>query len=85
LIIFLRIVVIPVETRKRAGATIDEPPITLPSTLTFCPGEARLGATIVIRVGLLVVVVVAGAVAAAPRRTRMPPIAMEARNRTRRH
>jgi len=83
LIIFLRIVVIPVETRKRAGATIDEPPSTLPSTLTFWPGEASLGATIVIRVGL--VVVVAGAVPAAPRRTRMPPIAMEARNRTRRH
>ena len=36
--ILLRIVVLPVETRKRAGATIVEPPITLPSTLTISPG-----------------------------------------------
>jgi hypothetical protein len=77
-------VVIPVETRKRAGATIDEPPITVPSTLTFSPVEASFGAMIVIRVGLRVVVV-AGAVAVTPRRIRMAPIAMETPNRTARH
>ena len=83
--IFLRIVDPDSETRNRAGATIDEPPITLPATLTKSPVCASLGATIVTRVALLVDVVVAGAVAAAPRRRRMPPIAMETRNRTRRH
>ena len=81
--IFLRIIEPASKTRKRPGLTIELPPITLPSTLTVSPGWASLGTTIVTRVGLLVVVV-AGAVAAAPRR-RMPPIAMETRNRTRRH
>ena len=82
--IFLRVVEPVPETRKKASATIELPPITLPSTLTVSPGLASLGATIVTRVGLLVVVV-AGAVVAAPRRRRMPPIAMETRNRTRQH
>ena len=82
--IFLRIVEPASETRKRAGATIVEPPSTLPTTLTTSPGCASLGATIVIRVGLLVVAA-AGVVAAVPGRRRMPPIAMETGTRTRRH
>jgi hypothetical protein len=88
--IFLRVVkpVPDTRTRKRAPATIDTlalpaRPITVPFTLTVSPSSASLGATIVTRVGLLVVV--AGAVAVAVRRRRTAPIAKETRNRTRQH
>ena len=36
--IFLRVVEPALETRKRASATIELPPITLPCTLTVSPG-----------------------------------------------